>query len=72
MTTTFLTPSAWLPKPRDTGRYWLITGNQAAALGALRGGVRFAAVYPITPATDLSEWMAPRLQKLGTTDSSRG
>lgn len=53
------------PKPRDTGRYWLITGNQAAALGALRGGVRFAAVYPITPATDLSEWMAPRLQKLG-------
>lgn len=39
--------------PRHDGTHWLITGNEAAALGALRGGVRFAAVYPITPATDL-------------------
>jgi len=52
------------PKPRN-GSHWQITGNEAAALGALRGGVRFAAVYPITPATDLSEWLAPRLQKMG-------
>lgn len=44
---------------------WLLTGNEAAALGALRGGVRFVAVYPITPATDLSEWLAPPLQRLG-------
>jgi 2-oxoglutarate ferredoxin oxidoreductase subunit alpha len=50
--------------PRN-GAHWQITGNEAAALGALRGGVRFAAVYPITPATDLSEWLAPRLQKVG-------
>jgi 2-oxoglutarate ferredoxin oxidoreductase subunit alpha len=47
------------------GQRWLITGNQAAALGALRAGVRFAAVYPITPATDLSEWLAAKLQALG-------
>ncbi len=53
------------PAPRASGTHWLITGNEAAALGALRGGVRFAAVYPITPATDLPEWMAPRLQQLG-------
>lgn len=50
---------------RNGDTHWLITGNEAAALGALRGGVRFAAVYPITPATDLPEWMAPRLKKLG-------
>jgi 2-oxoglutarate ferredoxin oxidoreductase subunit alpha len=52
------------PVPGD-GTHWLMTGNAAAALGALRGGVRFAAVYPITPATDLAEWLAPRLQQMG-------
>ena len=35
------------------------------ALGALRGGVRFVGCYPITPATDLVEWLAPHLIKLG-------
>ncbi|MDS4021039.1 MAG: 2-oxoacid:acceptor oxidoreductase subunit alpha [Candidatus Competibacter sp.] len=54
-----------LPAPAIAGTRWMLTGNEAAALGALRGGVRFAAVYPITPATDLSEWLAPRLRKLG-------
>jgi len=44
---------------------WLITGNQAAGLGALRGGVRFVAAYPITPATELLEWMAPALDAVG-------
>lgn len=44
---------------------WLISGNQAVALGALRGGVRFVGCYPITPATDLVEWLAPHLLKLG-------
>jgi 2-oxoglutarate ferredoxin oxidoreductase subunit alpha len=31
----------------------------------LRGGVRFVGCYPITPATDLVEWLAPQLQTLG-------
>ncbi len=44
---------------------WLISGNQAVALGALRAGVRFVGCYPITPATDLVEWLSPRLRKLG-------
>jgi len=34
-------------------------------LGALRAGVRFVGCYPITPATDLVEWLAPELQRLG-------
>ncbi|MCC7411827.1 MAG: 2-oxoacid:acceptor oxidoreductase subunit alpha [Gammaproteobacteria bacterium] len=46
---------------------WLITGNQAAGLGALRGGVRFVAGYPITPATEILEWLAPELTRLGGT-----
>jgi 2-oxoglutarate ferredoxin oxidoreductase subunit alpha len=51
-------------KGDGTGR-WLITGNEAAGYGAIRGGVRFVAAYPITPATELLEWMAPALTKVG-------
>jgi len=55
---------AKLAPSHETGR-WLITGNQAIGLGALRAGVRFVGCYPITPATDLVEWLAPELQRLG-------
>ncbi len=44
---------------------WTITGNQACGLGALKGGVRFVAGYPITPASEMLEWLAPRLAKMG-------
>jgi 2-oxoglutarate ferredoxin oxidoreductase subunit alpha len=54
------------PPPVATPR-WLITGNEAAGYGALRGGVRFVAAYPITPATELLEWLAPALAKVGGT-----
>ncbi|MCA0239555.1 MAG: 2-oxoacid:acceptor oxidoreductase subunit alpha [Proteobacteria bacterium] len=47
------------------GARWLLSGNEAAGCGALRGGVRFVAAYPITPATELLEWMAPALTRLG-------
>jgi 2-oxoglutarate ferredoxin oxidoreductase subunit alpha len=53
-----------LASPHRAAR-WLITGNQAVAAGAMRGGVRFVGCYPITPAPDLVEWMAPQLGKLG-------
>src|SRR5512143_1479244 len=46
---------------------WEISGNEAAGYGAIRGGVRFVAAYPITPATELLEWMAPALTKVGGT-----
>ncbi|MES9993329.1 MAG: 2-oxoacid:acceptor oxidoreductase subunit alpha [Candidatus Thiodiazotropha sp.] len=46
-------------------KVWSITGNQACGVGALRGGVRFVAAYPITPASEMLEWLAPRLEKLG-------
>ena len=45
----------------------LISGNEAAGYGAIRGGVRFVAAYPITPATEMLEWMAPALAKVGGT-----
>ena len=54
------------PPPAKSSR-WLITGNEAAGYGALRGGVRFVAAYPITPATELLEYLAPALAKVGGT-----
>jgi 2-oxoglutarate/2-oxoacid ferredoxin oxidoreductase subunit alpha len=54
------------PPPASTAR-WLVTGNEAAGYGALRGGVRFVAAYPITPATELLEYLAPALAKVGGT-----
>jgi 2-oxoglutarate ferredoxin oxidoreductase subunit alpha len=44
---------------------WLLTGNEAAGYGALAGGVRFVAAYPITPATEMLEWLSPALTKVG-------
>ncbi|NMF88249.1 2-oxoacid:acceptor oxidoreductase subunit alpha [Aromatoleum petrolei] len=49
----------------DTAERWSITGNEATGMGALRGGVRFVAAYPITPATEVLEWLAPALPKVG-------
>lgn len=48
----------------DTPR-WNISGNEACGLGALRGGLKLAAAYPITPATDIVEYLAPRIEQLG-------
>ena len=52
---------------KNIGKRWLLSGNEAAALGAIRGGIRFAAAYPITPATEVLEWLAPALTKVGGT-----
>lgn len=43
----------------------LSTGNEAVAYSFLASGGRFFIGYPITPATDIMEWLAPRLPKFG-------
>lgn len=43
----------------------IINGNEAIALGALHGGVAVYAGYPITPATDIMEVLAPVLPRFG-------
>lgn len=45
----------------------LIQGNEACALGALDAGCTFYAGYPITPATEIMEWMAREMPKRGHT-----
>lgn len=52
------------PKAQEEQR-WLISGNEAIGLGAIRGGIRFTAAYPITPATEILEWLAPNLTRVG-------
>ena len=55
------------PAPGRGSKRWLLTGNEAAGYGAIKGGVRFVAAYPITPATELLEWMSPALAEVGGT-----
>lgn len=43
----------------------MMTGNQAIVAGALQGGIGFFAGYPITPASDIMEGLAPILPTLG-------
>lgn len=55
-----------LPKPLQHGRM-VVSGNTATALGALAGGCNFFAGYPITPASDVMEFLATCLPKIGGT-----
>ena len=49
----------------NTAPRWNISGNEACGLGVLRGGLKIAAAYPITPATDIVEYLAPRIDQTG-------
>jgi 2-oxoglutarate ferredoxin oxidoreductase subunit alpha len=48
----------WTVVEGDAPDRVLITGNQAVALGFVVGGGRFFAGYPITPATEIMEYLA--------------
>ncbi|MBL7002718.1 MAG: 2-oxoacid:acceptor oxidoreductase subunit alpha [Gammaproteobacteria bacterium] len=54
-----------MPQASNTNICWNISGNEAVGLGALHAGIKFVAAYPITPATDIVEWIAPRIEKVG-------
>ena len=45
----------------------LLSGNEACAVGAVRAGVRFFAGYPITPSTEIAEYLARELPRIGGT-----
>lgn len=54
-----------LPDKRASDPPMLITGNEAAGFGALAGGCRFLAAYPITPATEIMYWLINHLPDYG-------
>ena len=43
----------------------IMKGNEALAEGAVRGGCRFYAGYPITPQSEVLEWMSWRQKEVG-------
>ena len=56
---------AWELAPADGKRRMFMIGNDAAALGALAAGSRFMAAYPITPASEIMEYMIKKLPLVG-------
>lgn len=60
-----------LPPPRLKADYprgaplCLLSGDEAFGLGALHSGCRFMAGYPISPASELLEWLARELPRFG-------
>ncbi|WP_026692407.1 2-oxoacid:acceptor oxidoreductase subunit alpha [Peribacillus kribbensis] len=51
----------------DGQKRLFMIGNDAIALGALAGGCRFMAAYPITPASEIMEYLIKKLPALGGT-----
>lgn len=45
----------------------LLQGNEACSMGALAAGMRFFAGYPITPSTEIAEFLSAELPKLNGT-----
>jgi 2-oxoglutarate ferredoxin oxidoreductase subunit alpha len=56
-------PSRWVKSPFPKGMHYL-SGNDAAAEGAIAAGCRFYAGYPITPSSEIMERMALRLREV--------
>ncbi|WNF35328.1 2-oxoacid:acceptor oxidoreductase subunit alpha [Bacillaceae bacterium IKA-2] len=42
-----------------------ISGNEATAFGSFMAGCRYLSAYPITPASEVMEWLAEELPKVG-------
>ncbi len=61
----FNRPSGYGLHARKDGDRLLMMGNDAIGYGALVAGCRFMAGYPITPATDVLEWMAKHAPRYG-------
>lgn len=54
------------PLPERSGtKLSLVSGNEMTGFGALLGGCRFLAAYPITPATEIMYWMLRFLPQFG-------
>jgi 2-oxoglutarate ferredoxin oxidoreductase subunit alpha len=49
----------------DGKKRMFMIGNHAIALGALAGGARFMPAYPITPASEVMEYLTKKLPEIG-------
>src|SRR5581483_9444666 len=51
--------------PSGGPKRMVMTGNQAFAVGAVAAGCKFYSAYPMTPASSIMHWLAPRASKFG-------
>jgi 2-oxoglutarate ferredoxin oxidoreductase subunit alpha len=54
-----------VPAHRDPQTMVMMNGNQALALGAMAAGIEVCSMYPITPATSASHFLASNFEKVG-------
>lgn len=54
-------------EPSKPNEQLFMIGNHAIALGALASGVRIMSAYPITPASEIMEYLIEKLPKFGGT-----
>jgi 2-oxoglutarate ferredoxin oxidoreductase subunit alpha len=52
-----------LTLPQKQGKKIILTGNEAVSLGAIAGGLKFYAAYPMTPATSILHYLAAKAKK---------
>jgi 2-oxoglutarate/2-oxoacid ferredoxin oxidoreductase subunit alpha len=51
--------------PRRDDEYYVISGNEALALGAAYAGCRFISAYPMTPSTGIITYLASVQERIG-------
>ncbi len=54
-----------LPEPSSAPPRIMVNGNEALALGAMAGGVRFASFYPMTPGTSVMLTLLAHADRMG-------
>ncbi|GEN35247.1 2-oxoacid:acceptor oxidoreductase subunit alpha [Aneurinibacillus danicus] len=54
-------------EPADGKKRMFMIGNDAIAMGALAAGCRFMPAYPITPASEIMEYLVKKLPEFGGT-----
>jgi 2-oxoglutarate ferredoxin oxidoreductase subunit alpha len=55
----------WIEPVKNAPKRMLLTGNDAIALGALKGGLRWYSAYPMTPASSILHFMAANEKSMG-------
>ena len=59
--------NAFKLNPPDNSEKLFLIGNDAISFGAINAGVRFMGAYPITPASEIMEYMIKHLPRFGGT-----
>ncbi len=54
-----------LKQRRAAGDLMIVSANQSVALGAVAAGMKFAAIYPMTPTSNILHTLAPLQEKFG-------